>query len=102
MKRISIFPKKKVGCRFKDFPNLVITQTLSKAYAMAGLRIGILYASKEIISVLNKIKPPYNLNELSQETALKKLNQNTMPAQVKKIVSERKRLSNRSLKSIVL
>lgn len=76
----------------KDFPNLIITQTLSKAYAMAGLRIGILYASKEIISVLNKIKPPYNINEVSQETAIKKLNQSTMPAQVKKILVEKKRL----------
>lgn len=76
----------------KDFPNLIITQTLSKAYAMAGLRVGILYASKEIISVLNKIKPPYNINEVSQETAIKKLNQSTMPAQVKKILVEKKRL----------
>lgn len=75
-----------------DFPNLIITQTLSKAYAMAGLRIGILYASREIISVLNKIKPPYNVNGLSQETAIKKLSQSTMPAQVKKIIVERKRL----------
>jgi len=76
----------------KDFPNLIITQTLSKAYAMAGLRVGILYASKEIVSVLNKIKPPYNINEVSQETAIKKLNQSTMPAQVKKILVEKKRL----------
>ena len=77
-----------------DFPNLIITQTLSKAYAMAGLRVGILYASREIITILNKIKPPYNINELSQETAIKKLNQSTMPAQVKKIITERKRLEN--------
>lgn len=76
----------------KDFPNLIITHTLSKAYAMAGLRIGILYASREIIAVLNKIKPPYNINGLSQETAIKKLNQSTMPAQVKKILVEKKRL----------
>lgn len=75
-----------------DFPNLIITQTLSKAYAMAGLRIGILYASKEIITVLNKIKPPYNVNGLSQDTAIKKLLQSTMPAQVKKIITERKKL----------
>lgn len=75
-----------------DFPNLIITQTLSKAYAMAGLRIGILYASKEIIYVLNKIKPPYNINGLSQETAVKKLLQTTMPAQVKKIITERNKL----------
>lgn len=76
----------------KDFPNLIITQTLSKAYAMAGLRIGILYASREIISVLNKIKPPYNINGLSQETAVKKLLQSTMPTQVRKILVERNKL----------
>jgi len=59
---------------------------------MAGLRIGILYASKQIISVLNKIKPPYNINKLSQETAVKKLLQSTMPTQVKKILIERNKL----------
>lgn len=82
-----------------DFPNLVITQTLSKAYGLAGLRIGIAYASEEIISMLNKIKPPYNLNTASQEIALKKLNQNTLTAQVKKIVSEREKII-KSLQSI--
>jgi histidinol-phosphate aminotransferase len=75
-----------------SFPNLVVTQTLSKAYAMAGLRVGILYASAEIISILNKIKPPYNINIISQETAIKKLEQNTLVAQLKKIVSEREKL----------
>ena len=76
----------------KDFPNLIITQTLSKAYAMAGLRIGILYASNEIISVLNKIKPPYNINSLSQETAIKKLLQNSLSTQVKKILVQKKKI----------
>ena len=75
-----------------SYPNLVVTQTLSKAYAMAGLRVGILYASAEIISILNKIKPPYNINTLSQEIAIKKLEQNTLVAQLKKIVSEREKL----------
>jgi histidinol-phosphate aminotransferase len=75
-----------------DYPNLVITQTLSKAYAMAGLRVGILYASTEIISILNKIKPPYNINNLSQETAIKKLEQTTLDFQVKKIINERKKM----------
>ena len=75
-----------------SFPNLVVTQTLSKAYAMAGLRVGILYASAAIISILNKIKPPYNVNTLSQETAIKKLEQNTLVAQIKRIVSEREKL----------
>jgi histidinol-phosphate aminotransferase len=76
----------------KEYPNLVICQTLSKAYAMAGMRIGILYASAEIISVLNKIKPPYNINILSQEKAIKKIQQSTLDFQVKKILLERDKL----------
>ncbi|UOK41753.1 MULTISPECIES: histidinol-phosphate transaminase [Flavobacterium] len=59
--------------KLNNYPNLIITQTLSKAYGLAGIRIGILYASAEITSVLNKIKPPYNLNSLSQEKALKNI-----------------------------
>lgn len=59
--------------RLEEFPNLIITQTFSKAYGMAGIRLGICYASKEIILVLNKIKPPYNVNELTQQKALERL-----------------------------
>ena len=59
--------------RLNEYPNLVIIQTLSKAFGMAGIRLGILYASSEIISVLNKIKPPYNINVLSQSKALDEL-----------------------------
>jgi histidinol-phosphate aminotransferase len=59
--------------KLEQFPNLVITQTLSKAYGMAGIRLGVCYASKEIISVLNSIKPPYNVNELSQQKAINRL-----------------------------
>ncbi|GAA4773389.1 MULTISPECIES: histidinol-phosphate transaminase [Flavobacterium] len=59
-----------------DYPNLIITQTLSKAYGMAGIRLGILYASKEITSILNKIKPPYNVNVLTQLKAIERLKKN--------------------------
>lgn len=59
--------------KLKEFPNLIITQTLSKAYGLAGIRLGICYASKEIISVLNKIKPPYNINELTQQSAIEQI-----------------------------
>lgn len=59
--------------RLDEFPNLIIIQTLSKAYGLAGIRLGICYASPEIIAILNKIKPPYNVNELSQQRALKRL-----------------------------
>ena len=47
---------------------------MSKAYGMAGIRLGVLYASTEIIAVLNKIKPPYNINVLTQNKALERLN----------------------------
>jgi len=57
----------------ESFPNLIVTQTLSKAYGMAGIRLGICYASQEIISVLNKIKPPYNVNALTQQRAIDQL-----------------------------
>ena len=56
------------------YPNLVVTQTLSKAFGLAGIRLGICFASEEIIRVLDKIKPPYNINSLTQKVALEKLN----------------------------
>ena len=59
--------------RLGEFPNLIITQTLSKAYGMAGIRLGLCFASQEIIAILNKIKPPYNVNGLTQKRALKQV-----------------------------
>ena len=59
--------------KLEDFPNLIVTQTLSKAYGLAGIRLGVCYASKEIIEVLNNIKPPYNVNELTQQRAITRL-----------------------------
>lgn len=59
--------------RLENYPNLIVSQTMSKAYGMAGIRLGVCYASKEIIAVLNKIKPPYNVNELTQQKALERL-----------------------------
>ena len=86
--------------RLSEFRNLIITQTLSKAYGMAGIRLGICYASEEIISVLNKIKPPYNVNELTQQRALKRiLDQNSVQNEIDEILKERERLIEK-LKSI--
>ncbi|MFV0157669.1 histidinol-phosphate transaminase [Empedobacter falsenii] len=53
-----------------NYPNVIVTQTLSKAVGLAGIRLGILYASQEIVEVLNKIKPPYNINQLTQLKAI--------------------------------
>jgi histidinol-phosphate aminotransferase len=56
-----------------DYPNLVVLQTFSKAWGMAALRLGMAFASEEIIATLNKVKPPYNINQATQELALKAL-----------------------------
>ena len=76
--------------KLSDYPNLVITQTLSKAYGLAGIRMGICYASEEIIAVLNKIKPPYNVNELTQQRAVERLkNQAEIDTEINSIISQR-------------
>ena len=79
--------------RLDEFPNLIVTQTLSKAYGLAAIRLGICYASKEIISILNKIKPPYNVNQLTQDVALQSiLNQEKVKNDITAIISERNQL----------
>ncbi len=81
--------------RLEEFPNLIVTQTLSKAYGMAGIRLGLCFASTEIISVLNAIKPPYNVNELTQQKAFENLSQrNLAKNQIADILKEREVLIN--------
>jgi histidinol-phosphate aminotransferase len=76
--------------KLAQFPNLVITQTLSKAYGLAGIRLGVCYASKEIIKVLNSIKPPYNVNELTQQKAIDRLgNMEVVEKEVAEIIFQR-------------
>jgi histidinol-phosphate aminotransferase len=86
--------------KLSEYPNLVVTQTLSKAFGMAGIRLGICMASEEIIAVLNKIKPPYNVNALTQERALQRvLDQKSVLAEVGNILTERGKL-NETLKLV--
>lgn len=74
----------------QNYPNLIVTQTLSKAYGLAGIRLGICYASAEIIAVLNKIKPPYNVNELTQQRALKRVEDTaSVTSEIQTILAER-------------
>ena len=60
------------------YPNLVILQTFSKAWGLAALRLGMAFASKEIIMVLNKVKPPYNISGPTQELALQAMNRKSV------------------------
>ena len=83
----------------ETWPNLVVLQTLSKAWGAAAIRLGMAFASPEIIAVLNKIKYPYNVNLLTQEKALELLDPERMKVQLNHILQGRSRL-RRELASI--
>lgn len=77
-----------------NYPNLVILQTLSKAWGLAGLRVGMAFASEPIIDIFNRIKPPYNINIASQKLVLEALNNtDKINAWIKESVEERDKLS---------
>lgn len=78
-----------------EYPNLIVMQTLSKAWGLAGLRVGMAFASAEIVAVLNKIKPPYNISEASQRLAMQALdNVAQVNEWIKITVQERGKLSS--------
>jgi len=79
-----------------NYPNLVILQTFSKAYGLAGARLGAGYASREIIHLLSKIKLPYNVNLLTQQVALERLEDTTgIEREIKEILDQRALLKAR-------
>ena len=81
-----------------DYPRLMVCQTFSKAYGLAGIRLGIGFAQPEIIDFFNKIKPPYNVNVLSQKKALKSLNDPAVVArQVQELIGERQKMEKELL-----
>jgi len=85
-----------------EHPNLLVMQTFSKAWGLASLRLGMAFASTEIIQVLNRIKPPYNISGLTQDTVLAAIGQlDKMKAMVREILEERSFLEN-SLKKLPL
>jgi len=76
-----------------EYANLVILQTLSKAWGLAGLRVGMAFASEEIVEIMNKVKPPYNINDASQQLALKALqNINQVNNWIKETLIQRDKL----------
>ena len=74
------------------FPNLIILQTLSKAWGMAGLRLGLAFAQEEIVETLSRVKYPYNINVITQRAVLEQL-ETSIDGQVAEIVSERERVA---------
>ena len=77
-----------------EFPNLIVLQTFSKAWGMAGIRLGMAFASTEIIQLFNKVKPPYNINQLTQQIALEALetSQDDYQQLLSTLLNERERL----------
>ena len=77
----------------EDNNNLIITQTMSKAYGMAGIRLGMGFSNEKIINYLNKIKPPYNINVLTERKALEQLNNSDeIKTNIELVLKERKLL----------
>ena len=74
-----------------EYPNLVILQTLSKAWGMAGLRLGLAFAQPLIVDTLSRVKYPYNINVVTQKIVLEQLRRSP-DAQIAEIVSERGRV----------
>lgn len=97
---INFSRQKSFATELNEYPNLVIMQTLSKAWGLAALRIGITFASEEIIHIMNKIKPPYNINQASQELVLQALEETVqVNDMIREIVAERESLE-KSLQSL--
>lgn len=82
----------------EKFPNLIVLQTFSKAWGMAGARVGIAYSSQEIIKLINTVKSPYNINSLSLNKIMQLINyKNIMEENIKNTLSEISRLKNELL-----
>ena len=76
-----------------QYPNVVVMQTFSKSFGLAAARLGMAYASKQIISIMNKVKAPYNISSLTSDVAKRTLNDlSIMRSKVSKLLNERQRL----------
>jgi histidinol-phosphate aminotransferase len=77
----------------KHLPNLVVLQTFSKAWGLAGLRVGTAFANQEIIALFNKVKPPYNVSQIAQEAISQALeNRERVEKMIAAIIDERERM----------
>ncbi|HAY3535321.1 histidinol-phosphate transaminase [Elizabethkingia anophelis] len=89
--------------KLSQYPNLVISQTFSKARGLAAVRVGIAYSSPEIIALFNKTKPPYNVSQLNQEAALiALLDAKKYQSEIKTILAEKERLEKEFLQLSVI
>ena len=92
---INFSKQKSFSIQLSEYPNLIVMQTLSKAWGLAALRVGITVASEEIIAVMNKIKPPYNIGQASQELTLKALDEvEQVNEMIRELIKEREVLAS--------
>ena len=90
--------------KIKKYPNLIVSQTFSKAWGMASVRVGIAYASEEIIKFYNKTKPPYNISQLNQNSIINVMNDENIKLVQHNIqlILDEKKLLIQSLKELKL
>jgi histidinol-phosphate aminotransferase len=92
---IDFSSKKSYTRLLPEYPNLIVMQTFSKAWAMAGVRIGMAFCSTEIISYFNKVKPPYNISSVNQETVISRLARTgDFRSEVDALLKERERMAS--------
>ncbi len=89
---IDFSAEESVACLIDEHPNLVVLQTMSKAWGLAGLRLGLAIADPQVIGLMSKIKYPYNINILAQKMALSKIDEVSTQAHVAEIIGQRFRL----------
>lgn len=86
--------------KLTEYPNLIVMQTFSKAWGLAGARVGIAYANEDIIALMDKTKPPYNVSSLNQAEALKVLSNPIEFERQLSIIKEQRALLERELKEL--
>ena len=91
---IDFADQKSLKSAIGKYQNLVVMQTFSKAFGMASVRVGMAFASPEIVHYLNKMKPPYNISTINQIAVLQRIKKSDLyKDQISRIISERKRVS---------
>ena len=89
---IDFSDSKSMITKIDEFDNLIVSQTLSKFYGMAGLRVGLCFANSFLIEIFHKVKPPYNINILSQKIAIKELNSKDWESSLQQILKDKQNL----------
>ncbi len=81
--------------KLEKYPNLIVSQTFSKAWGLAGVRVGVAYANSEVVDLYNKVKPPYNVSTLNQEAVIASLDNLAQFEENKNIIiNEKEKLIN--------